>query len=207
MEWRQRVPLGPSCFRIWRVIELDSRRELLCYVAYALWRGLLSIWYAILCFGLWNDLTDFYTQATASSRVFALVIVNRFKIPQGPSIHTVVTSAEGCAMIHRNENCLIYKFNTCLCHSFWQGEFTGNRKQVVNRLKIPQEGSAVIHRKKNDLVCKDAACLCHSLWHGEFTGNRKQVVNRLKIPQGLSTLLFHRWSEVPSRGGVRGDSP
>ena len=37
--------------------------------------------------------------------------------------------------------------------------------------------------------------------------NRKQVVNRLKIPQGLSTLLFHRWSEVPSRGGVRGDSP
>ena len=117
MEWRQRVPLGPSCFRIWRVIELDSRRELFCYVAYALWRGLLSIWYAILCFGLWNDLTDFYTQATASSRVFALVIVNRLKIPQGPSIHTVVTSAEGCAMIHRNENCLIYKFNTCLCHS------------------------------------------------------------------------------------------
>ena len=37
--------------------------------------------------------------------------------------------------------------------------------------------------------------------------NRKQVVNRLKIPQGLSTLLFHRWSEVPSRGEVRGDSP
>ena len=36
---------------------------------------------------------------------------------------------------------------------------------------------------------------------------RKQVVNRLKIPQGLSTLLFHRWSEVPSRGGVHGDSP
>ncbi len=34
----------------------------------------------------------------------------------------------------------------------------------------------------------------------------KQMVNRLKIPQGLSTLLFHRWSEVPSRGGVRGDS-
>ena len=34
----------------------------------------------------------------------------------------------------------------------------------------------------------------------------KQVVNRLKIPQGLSTLLFRRWSEVPSRGRVRGDS-
>ena len=33
------------------------------------------------------------------------------------------------------------------------------------------------------------------------------MVNRLKIPQGLSTLLFHRWSEVPLRGGVRGDSP
>ena len=40
-----------------------------------------------------------------------------------------------------------------------------------------------------------------------FTHRCKQVVNRLKIPQGLSTLLFHRWSEVPSRGGVRGDSP
>jgi len=35
----------------------------------------------------------------------------------------------------------------------------------------------------------------------------KQAVNRLKIPQGLSTLMFRRWSEVPSRGGVRGDSP
>ena len=42
---------------------------------------------------------------------------------------------------------------------------------------------------------------------GYFTHNGKQVVNRLKIPQGLSTLLFHRWSEVPSRGGVRGNSP
>ena len=50
-------------------------------------------------------------------------------------------------------------------------------------------------------------CTCHSLWLCDFTHNRKQVVNRLKIPQGLSTLLFHRWSEVPSRGGVRGDSP
>ena len=48
---------------------------------------------------------------------------------------------------------------------------------------------------------------CHSLWLGDFTHNPKQVVNRLKIPQGLSTLLFHRWSEVPSRGGVRSDSP
>ena len=42
-------------------------------------------------------------------------------------------------------------------------------------------------------------------WQGDCTC--KQVVNRLKIPQGLSTLLFHRWSEVPSRGGVHGDSP
>ena len=46
----------------------------------------------------------------------------------------------------------------------------------------------------------------HSLWQGEFTHHRKQVVNRLKIPQGLSTLLFHRWSEIPSRGGVHGDA-
>ena len=52
-----------------------------------------------------------------------------------------------------------------------------------------------------------SAHVCHSLWQGDFTHNRKQVVNRLKIPQGLSTLLFRRWSEVPSRGGVRGDSP
>ena len=48
---------------------------------------------------------------------------------------------------------------------------------------------------------------CNSLWQGDYTHKCKQVVNRLKIPQGLSTLLFHRWSEVPSRGGVHGDSP
>ena len=47
----------------------------------------------------------------------------------------------------------------------------------------------------------------HRLWRVDFTHNGKQVVNRLKIPQGLSTLMFRRWSEVPSRGGVRGDSP
>ena len=65
----------------------------------------------------------------------------------------------------------------------------------------------MIHRKKNDLLHKDDSCLCHSLWHSEFTRDQKQVVNRLKIPQGLSTLVFRRWSEIPSRGGVRGDSP
>ena len=48
--------------------------------------------------------------------------------------------------------------------------------------------------------------ICHSLWQGDFTHNHKQVLNRLKIPQGLSTLLFLWWSEVPSRGEVRGDS-
>ena len=32
------------------------------------------------------------------------------------------------------------------------------------------------------------------------------MVNRLKIPQGFSTLLFHQWSEVPSRGEFCGDS-
>ncbi len=47
--------------------------------------------------------------------------------------------------------------------------------------------------------------MCHRLWQGDCTC--KQVVNRLKVTQGLSTLLFHRWSEVPSRGGVGGDSP
>ena len=45
------------------------------------------------------------------------------------------------------------------------------------------------------------------LWRDDFTHNGKQVVNRPKIPQGLSTLMFRRWSEVPSRGGVRCDSP
>ena len=47
--------------------------------------------------------------------------------------------------------------------------------------------------------------MCHRLWQGDCMC--KQVVNRLKIPQGLSTLLFHRWSEVPSRGGVCSNSP
>ena len=37
--------------------------------------------------------------------------------------------------------------------------------------------------------------------------HNKHVVNRLKIPESLSTLLFHPWSEVPSRGGVHDDSP
>ncbi len=41
---------------------------------------------------------------------------------------------------------------------------------------------------------------------GWFHTQSKQVVKRLKIPQGLSTLLFHQWSEVPSRGGVHSDS-
>ena len=45
------------------------------------------------------------------------------------------------------------------------------------------------------------------LWPDDIAHNGKRVVNRLKIPQGLSTLMFRRWSEVPSRGGVRGDSP
>ena len=65
----------------------------------------------------------------------------------------------------------------------------------------------MIHRKKNDPLHKDVANMSVSQPLGEFTRNRKQVVNRLKIPQGLSTLMFRRWSEVPSRRGVRGDSP
>ena len=56
------------------------------------------------------------------------------------------------------------------------------------------------------LVCFSGVVHMSQAVAGDFTQNRKQVVNRLKIPQGLSTLLFHRWSEVPSRGGVRGDS-
>ena len=57
------------------------------------------------------------------------------------------------------------------------------------------------------LVCFSGVVHMSQPVAGYFTHNGKQVVNRLKIPQGLSTLLFHRWSEVPSRGGVRGDSP
>ena len=53
------------------------------------------------------------------------------------------------------------------------------------------------------LVC----CLGHKSTCVTDCGRVIALVNRLKIPQGLSTLLFHRWSEVPSRGGVRGDSP
>ena len=56
----------------------------------------------------------------------------------------------------------------------------------------------MIHRKKNDLLYKG---------EGEFTYTGEQVVNRLKVPQGLSTPMLRQWSEFPSRGGVRGDSP
>ena len=48
--------------------------------------------------------------------------------------------------------------------------------------------------------------MCQSLRQAEFAYGRRQVLNRLMIPQGLSTLLFRRWSEVPTGGGVRGDS-
>ena len=47
---------------------------------------------------------------------------------------------------------------------------------------------------------------CHSMQQGDFTHDCKQAINRLKIPQGLSTLFFRWWSELPSRGGVHGDS-
>ena len=57
----------------------------------------------------------------------------------------------------------------------------------------------MIHRKKNDLSYKDViVCVTAS-------GGVNSLVNRLKIPKGLSVLLFRRWSEVPSRGGVHGD--
>ena len=103
-----------------------------------------------------------------------------------------------------------------------------NSLAIVNRLKILQglstllfrrgvefprgEGSSVIHRKNKDVPALQRChliynCLGQSLWLGEFTCDCKQVVKRLKIPHGrLSTLLFRRWSEVPSRGGVRGYS-
>ena len=51
------------------------------------------------------------------------------------------------------------------------------------------------------LVCFSGVATCPSLWQGDFTHSHKQVVN------SLSTLLFHWWSEIPSRGGVHGDSP
>ena len=70
----------------------------------------------------------------------------------------------------------------------------------------------MIHRKNHHFLrvpCSTkmpGTCLCHSLWQGESTRYRKQFVNRLKIPQGLSTFIFRQWSEVLSRGLVRGDS-
>ena len=70
----------------------------------------------------------------------------------------------------------------------------------------------MIHRKNHHFLrgpCSTkmrGTCLCHSLGQVEFTRYREQVVNRLKAPQGLSTLIFGRWSEVFSRGLVRGDS-
>ena len=85
-----------------------------------------------------------------------------------------------------------------VCHRRWKGDFTLNRKQVANRLKIPQglstlmfrrwsefpqgEGSAVVHRKKNYLLYKDTRYQWHSLWESDFTCHREQVVNWLKIP-------------------------
>ena len=134
--------------------------------------------------------------------------VGGVKFPQG----------EGSAVIHRKKNDLLYKNATRLRHSLWHGDC---RKQVANRLKIPQGLSTLLFRRWRWSSLKGrgprwftvmrTSCftkthtLCHSLWQRDFI--RKQVVNRLKIPQGLSTLLFRRWSEVPSRGGVRGDSP
>ena len=67
------------------------------------------------------------------------------------------------------------------------------------------EGSALIHRRKMTCFCH----LCDTV-SGKVNSlnfHCEQVVNRIKIPQGLSTLLFRRWSEVPSRGGVRAVSP
>ena len=103
-------------------------------------------------------------------------------------------------------------------HSMWLGGFTSN----LNRLKIPLAwvsphycfagevrggggGSAVIHLRKTTCLHWSHLSVSQPVL-GDFTVNHKQVVNRPKIPQGLSTLLFHRWSEVPSRGGVRDDS-
>ena len=69
--------------------------------------------------------------------------------------------------------------------SFWMLQF--GSYSYTSSTQVPALHVIIVF-----LVCD---CIC------------KQVVNRLKIPQGLSTLLFHRWNEVPSRGGVRGDSP
>ena len=121
------------------------------------------------------------------------------------------------------EPCSTKMPGTCLCHSFWLCEFTRYRKRVVNRLKVPQGLSTNVFRRWSEVPTRGGArgdspfekrpasqrChihVCVSFWQCKFTRNRKQVVNRPKIPQGLSTLMFHRWSEVLSRGGVRGDS-
>ena len=52
---------------------------------------------------------------------------------------------------------------------------------------------------------KNATCFCHSLWQGDFSRDHEQMVNRLKIPQ-VCPHCYLRSTEVPSRGGVRGDS-
>ena len=170
-------------------------------------------------------------------------VVNRPKIPQGLSTllfrrWSEVPSRGGVSgdspykknkkqkkKLQKNTQKNDHLYASCLCHSLWHADFTCNRRQVVNRLKIPQGLSTLLFRRlsevpptggvrcdslkkitnKKQLKNNYATCSCHRLWQGEFT--REQVVNRLKIPQGLSTLMFRRWSEVPSRGGVRGDSP
>ncbi len=51
-------------------------------------------------------------------------------------------------MIHRKKNDLLHKDATymyvCVTYRLRKGEFTRNRKQVVNRLKIPQGLSTLL---------------------------------------------------------------
>ena len=64
----------------------------------------------------------------------------------------------------------------------------GNWKQMIRGMK-----NELLH-----VACSTKTLhVCHSLWQGELAHNHKQVVKQAQTPQGLSTLLFHRWSEVP----------
>ena len=86
---------------------------------------------------------------------------------------------EGSAMIHRKNHlflrgpCSTKMPGTYLCHSLWQGEFVRYRKQVVNRLKIPQGLSTLIFRRRSEVLSRGLvrgdSCKKNDLLHKDAT--------------------------------------
>ena len=149
---------------------------------------------------------------TASDRVN--FPVNRLKIPQGLSTllfrrWSEVPSRGGVRGNSPYEKRPVLQRRHCVTAS-------DRVNSPVNRLKIPQGLSTLLFRRWSEVPSRggvrgdspyEKRPVLQRRHCGTASDRVNSPVNRLKIPQGLSTLLFHRWSEVPSRGGVRGDSP